>query len=298
MGLFSASSFSAPQGGTGIYAVGGTITCCGGYKIHTFTSSGCFQVFKGGTGFQYLVIGGGGGGGRGCSTSVGGGGGGGAGGWRCCAAVSLTSCSFPVTIGLGGASTTNGQPSCFYDLVSAGGGAGGCLTVFTSRGLCGQPGGNGGGAGGSNCNAIPNNGAGNTPSTTPSQGFAGGCAVVGDSNGTQAGAGGGGAGATGGNAVCTAAPFALAGNGGAGKVSCISGTNVFYAGGGGGGGTEDTNFGCGGIGGGGNGGYVPGGGATPGTAGTANTGGGGGGAMGTSPGSCGGSGIVIVRYPI
>ena len=137
MGLFSTNTFSAPQGGTaGICAVGGTITCCGGYKIHTFTCSGSFNIFKGGTGFQYLVIGGGGGGGRGCSTSVGGGGGGGAGGWQCCGPVNFGPCGIQDTVGLGGASTTNGQPSCFYDLTSAGGGAGGCLTVFTSRGLC------------------------------------------------------------------------------------------------------------------------------------------------------------------
>jgi hypothetical protein len=27
-----------------IVATGGTITCCGDYKIHTFTSDGCFAV--------------------------------------------------------------------------------------------------------------------------------------------------------------------------------------------------------------------------------------------------------------
>lgn len=296
MGLFSASSFSAPQGGTGICAAGGTITCCGGYKIHTFTCSGSFQVFKGGTGFQYLVIGGGGGGGQVRASSVAGGGGGGAGGWRCCAAVSLTSCSFPVTIGLGGATDTNGQPSCFYDLVSAGGGGGGFTCFFTSRGTCGLPGGNGGGAAGSNLFACPNNGAGNTPATTPSQGFAGGCAINAcAANGNTAGAGGGGAGAVGGNATCIAGPFAIAGNGGIGKASCISGATGFYSGGGGGGGTEDAGgSGRGGCGGGGNGAVAFG---NPGSPGTPNTGGGGGGGAG-AVGGCGGSGIVIIRYPI
>jgi hypothetical protein len=32
-----------------ITATGGTITCCGDYKIHTFTSDGCFSVSNAGT---------------------------------------------------------------------------------------------------------------------------------------------------------------------------------------------------------------------------------------------------------
>jgi hypothetical protein len=34
---------------TYIIATGGTITCCGDYKIHTFTSDGCFSVSNAGT---------------------------------------------------------------------------------------------------------------------------------------------------------------------------------------------------------------------------------------------------------
>jgi hypothetical protein len=57
------------------------LTCCGDYKIHTFTSDGCFSVTNapnpaGSNTVDYLVVAGGGGGGQN------GGGGGGAGGYR------------------------------------------------------------------------------------------------------------------------------------------------------------------------------------------------------------------------
>jgi hypothetical protein len=32
------------SGNAYITATGGTITCCGDYKIHTFTADGCFSV--------------------------------------------------------------------------------------------------------------------------------------------------------------------------------------------------------------------------------------------------------------
>jgi hypothetical protein len=51
-----------------ITATGGTITCCGDYKIHTFTGPGTFTVCSAGnplgsTTVDYLVVAGGGGGG-------------------------------------------------------------------------------------------------------------------------------------------------------------------------------------------------------------------------------------------
>jgi len=64
------------SGSSYITATGGTITCCGDYKIHTFTSDGCFSVSAGNGPLavvDYLVVAGGAGG-----TS----GGGGAGGFR------------------------------------------------------------------------------------------------------------------------------------------------------------------------------------------------------------------------
>ena len=54
-------------------ATGGTITTDGDYKVHTFTSSGTFEVTcVGGTesDIQYLVVAGGGGGGHGSSGTT------------------------------------------------------------------------------------------------------------------------------------------------------------------------------------------------------------------------------------
>jgi hypothetical protein len=51
------------SGGGFITATGGTITCCGDYKIHTFTSDGTFCVTAGGgplATVDYLVVAGGG----------------------------------------------------------------------------------------------------------------------------------------------------------------------------------------------------------------------------------------------
>ncbi len=64
-----------------VAATGGTISTCGNFKVHTFTSPGCFTVTcagnsAGSNSVDYLVVAGGGGGGAGC------GGGGGAGGFR------------------------------------------------------------------------------------------------------------------------------------------------------------------------------------------------------------------------
>jgi hypothetical protein len=65
-----------------IVATGGTITCCGDYKIHTFTSDGTFSISSAPTpannNVDYLVVAGGGGGANGDH----GGAGGGAGGFR------------------------------------------------------------------------------------------------------------------------------------------------------------------------------------------------------------------------
>jgi hypothetical protein len=63
--------------GGGVSATGGTETDVGGYRYHTFTSSGSLVVSTGGSVEVLLVAGGGGGG-----ASSTGGGGGGAGGVR------------------------------------------------------------------------------------------------------------------------------------------------------------------------------------------------------------------------
>ena len=102
-----------------ILATGGTITCCGDYKIHTFTGPGTFNVISAGTPagsdtVDYLVVAGGAGGGSRYS------GGGGAGGYResggtasgCysvsplgsgVSAFSVSETAYPITVGAGGA---------------------------------------------------------------------------------------------------------------------------------------------------------------------------------------------------
>mgnify|MGYP003128506753 FL=1 len=308
------SSFISPAFVT---ATGGTVTCCGDYKIHTFTGPGTFTVTCAGNPLgsetvDYLVVAGGGAGGSGSNSSRSGAGGG-AGGYResdggasgcyttsplgaCVSALPVTAQGYPIIVGAGGAaggSATkgcNGSNSIFSTITSTGGGAGG------ARGgtECGSSGGSGGGG-------VDNSGAGtgNTPPVTPPQGQNG--SNPGTSGNCASGGGGGATGAGGAGAV---APDHTGGAGGAGATSSINTTPTARAGGGGGGGGGDlpappTFPGGPASAGGGAGGTT----GQNGTAGTANTGGGGGGSGGnpgpTNPGSSGGSGgsgIVIIRY--
>lgn len=84
----------------------------------------------------------------------------------------------------------------------------------------------------------------------------------------------------------------VAGAGGTGIASSVTGSSV-SRGGGGGGGSFGATGGAGGTGGGGTGASSGGGGS----AGSANTGGGGGGGSGTSGAFNGGSGVVFIKYP-
>jgi hypothetical protein len=295
-----------------ISATGGTVTESGDYKIHTFTGDGCFVVScagnpSGSTAVDYLVVAGGGGGGE-CRA-----GGGGAGGFReshstpvsgCYTAsplvtptgITVSATTYPVTVGGGGAGSTcrtingvNGSNSVFSTITSTGGGGG-----AGDGSLNGSNGGSGGGAANSGTK-----GSGNTPPTSPAQGFDGGCSTSG-----WTGSGGGGAAGAG----TTAGPCCSPGPGGAGVATLINpatgesgpGPSQYYAGGGGGGGAQQGGpgapAGTGGVGGGGDG---TGPGDSTGGAGTANTGGGGGGNGGPSgcgAGGAGGKGIVIIRY--
>jgi hypothetical protein len=156
-----------------VTATGGTITCCGDYKIHTFTGPGTFTVTCGGNPagsdtVDYLVVAGGGGGG---GSGEGGAGGGGGGGFRessgaasgCYSASPLGSCvsalpvsvqGYSITVGGGGAggirisntTSTSGVNSTFSTITSTGGGAGGHIgNPYSFCGVVGQPGGSGGG---------------------------------------------------------------------------------------------------------------------------------------------------------
>lgn len=253
------------------YALGGTVTEAGGYRIHTFTSSDLFRVIKGGFA-DVLLVAGGAGGGRMC-------GGGGAGGFLYKEGIYIPSnIVLPVTIGAGGAHGvgdgvhgSNGNDSIFAWLTAIGGGAGSYNTGF-----------DGGSGGGCWYLASAIGGSG-----TSGQGNKGGNGY-GVSGNWGVGGGGGGAGAAGAN-PSSVYPTA----GGAGLACSINGSSVYYAGGGGGG-TTDSRWGYGASGG------VGGGGASAyggGTNGTANTGGGGGSCYTGTPGD-GGSGICIVRYRI
>jgi hypothetical protein len=308
-----------------IAATGGTITCSGDYKIHTFTGPGTFCVSCAGNAAgsnttDYLVVAGaGGGGGYGGS-------GGGAGGFRLsnstCMPAPLTSPlanptgvpvsvqGYSIVVGGGGSAGIGHNPgpkqgcqgstSTFSTISSAGGGGG------KNSNVAGGAGGSGGGGRGSvapgPASANPSaGGAGNTPPVSPSQGNNGGAGFDGRVTNTNGG-GGGGAGAVG-----VDSGSAVGGNGGVGSfvvqtgfAGCNGttgpvGSTRYFAGGGGGG--TDNGGGTVGTGGSGGGGA----GATPGNgnAGTTNTGGGGGGG-GNTPGCVtggnGGSGIVIIRY--
>jgi len=295
-----------------VVATGGTITTCGNCKIHTFTGPGTFTVCAVATTaanneVSYVVVAGGGAGGE---TT---GGGGGAGGYRETKSpvtpytaspldgqpsapnrITVTATGFPITVGAGGAgapSSTNptnaGANSIFSTITSAGGGGGGHY-----GGKVGNAGGSGGGGAGA-AGGPRAGGAGNTPSTTPAQGFAGG---NGASTGPCNGSGGGGGGATAVGANAPPGAYTSAGAGGAGATSSITGSPVARAGGGGGMAYSpgpSVNGGAGGTGGGGQGGSGGPGGQPPnaGSSGTVNTGGGAGGNN-----NSGGSGIVIIRY--
>jgi hypothetical protein len=293
---------------TFISATGGTISCDGNCKVHTFTGPGTFTVncaasTPANNVISYVVVGGGGSGG----FDVGGGGG--AGGFREYkspvtpytasplngnpggTAITVTAQAYPITVGAGAPGPLNpssppspmgisGSNSTFSTVTSAGGGGGGGWAGSSNP----NPGLNGGSGGGSaGWDSPSNGGSGNTPPTTPSQGNNGGSnpGAVGYSGGS-----GGGAGAVGANAVT--GPLTSPNTVTAGVASSITGSPVTYSRGGNGGNDQ-----------------------TPGPSthiAAANTGDGGGGAgnFPTSPGATGtgannggnlgGSGIVIIRY--
>ena len=291
-------------------ATGGTETTSGNFKIHTFNSSGNFVVTAvgqpagGGTDASYMVVAGGGGGG-----SIRGGGGG-AGGFRegrasgdsytvsplnAPAGITLTSQTYPITVGAGGTAQASGSPnsfggkggdSVFATITSAGGGGGSDDDTPNDPG--GRNGGSGGGSGGG-ANSNNTAGQGNTPPVSPPQGNNGGAATSPDGQGNQ-GSGGGGATEVGYNN--NSAPGARDGDGGAGATTHITASPVIYSGGGSAGAVPGRPAGTAGPGGGGTGGTV----GSAGGAGTTNKGGGGGGGGGTANGGAGGSGIVVIRY--
>jgi hypothetical protein len=279
---------------------GSSITTDGTYWYHTFYSSGTFTPTQNLSNVDYLVVAGGGAGGHWQNT----GGGGGAGGLRCTlgatggggsveSKLSLSSTSYTIVVGAGGATKgtyqtpgSQGSNSSIsgtgISTISSTGGGGGGSGYGNNNGAA-TTGGSGGGGWAIDGNMYSNVGA----AGTNNQGFSGGDGIISGSFGFAGGGGGAGeAGNTDGQ-----------GQGGDGVATSISGSSVTYAGGGGGG-KDDRAGGTPGDGGDGGGGRGGGGsGNRSATSGTANSGGGGGGggASGTTVG-LGGSGIVIIRY--
>ncbi len=142
---------------SGISATGGSIDTSGrsGYKVHTFTSSGTFQITSGSGDVEYLVLGGGAGSGVDNYSGARGFGGGGGGGILTGTKSSMSSGSYTVTIGSAGSAGSgntnagNGGNSVFDNLTAYGGGFGSSHYSSTSGGQWGGIG-NGGTGGGSN----------------------------------------------------------------------------------------------------------------------------------------------------
>jgi len=290
------------------FASGGDlIDSDGTYWYHAFLSSGTFTPFKALTA-DILVVAGGGSGASGGNSA--GAGGGGAGGLLAFTSQALTPLNYNCIVGGGGAARALtggaaqdgfvGNDSQFASLTLVKGGGFGGGGLLDGVGGNGGTGGSGGGAGRWS-NATSQFGG----SPTTGQGFKGGDALSSGAGGRN-GVGGGGAGGAGVNRTNVGD-----GDGGIGSSAYSSwglatntGQNssgtVYYAGGGGGSGV--ANLGAGGLGGGGAG-PTPNGSAQTATSGIAGTGGGGGGMGGADAAvlktsGAGGSGIVIVRYPM
>ena len=265
---------------------GGTISTSGGYKIHTFTSSGIFTMTNTGQ-VEYLVVAGGGAGG--VSHGGNGVGGGGAGGFLT-GNISLGPGSYTITRGGGGAGSSSspttgadGTDSSIANLIVVeGGGGGGAAT-----GGDGRDGGSGGGA------ATYSYISGGTEANDGGTGVAGPPRQGNNGRSTNGVAGHGGGGGGGAGSAAPAIPTnGVGGAGGSGLANSISGTSTLYAGGGGGTGWSGTTAGGGGSGGGGSGGTT----GNNGVNGTDGLGGGGGGAKNGYRSGDGGDGIVIIRY--
>lgn len=248
------------------------------YRVHRFNAVGnsSFVVSNPGNlgSITYLIVAGGGGGGRN---------GGGGGGGVLTGSTSVSALSYPISVGSGGAGGqvgTLGQSSTAFSQTAQGGGGGGGRDY-------GHPTSGGSGGGGAAIDSDPNlGGAG-----TNGQGFSGGNG--GGWSCGNSGGGGGGAGGAGGLGANNSG-----GNGGVGLVSQITGLIETFGGGGGGAVTCNQGTpGAGGQGGGGDAG-VPG--VSSGQNGTNGLGGGGGACLVQAPFSAGngGSGVVIIRYPI
>jgi hypothetical protein len=272
-----------PAAARGVRAAGGTVYDVDvegtTYRVHVFTATGnsTFTVTRPGT-VEYLIVAGGGPGGAGNSNE--GGGGGGAGGLLT-GTTTVTPQAYTITVGAGGpgttntgANSTNGSNSTAFGLTAIGGGAGGSCSAPS-----GNSGGSGGGGGGCSSGKPGGNG-------TAGQGNSGGqgqhIASAYPDNGVNGNGGGGGGAGSPGISGAFRAPFNSTAQGtiggrGTGINLNITGLTTMFAEGGNGGAGRSNHTGAN---------------ATP------NTGNGGGGSAGEALSGAGGSGIVIIRYPL
>lgn len=131
-----------------IVASGGTETIVGNYKYHTFNSSGTFTVTSvpSGRDLSYMIVAGGGGGGAINQPA----GGGGAGGFQY-GNLSPSVTSYTITIGGGGAASTTaasgtkGSDSSAFSVTASAGGGGGWSGAVANSNNNGASGGGGGG---------------------------------------------------------------------------------------------------------------------------------------------------------
>ena len=288
-------SGSGSGSGSGVTIPGGATV--GNFQVHVFLQSASFTV-QGEGQVDILMVGGGGGGAYG---------GGGAGGFRQLTNINLgihSENTYWVEIGAGGLGSHAsgwGDSTSGSDTYLAIGNSGG-QQLYNSAGGGGQDvgtneGADGGSGGGGAAGAL--GGSGNVPSVSPSQGSDGGTGAAGGE-----GASGGGGGGAAGVGLASQGAYGPGGAGGAGADNNYrTGSFQTYAGGGGGAawtGAELGGGGTGGTGGAGGGGNGGNGLNAGGTNGAVNTGGGAGGhSFGVMrPNGNGGSGIVVIRYPI
>jgi hypothetical protein len=273
---------------------GGTIVTSGTNRYHIFTLSSNFVLSSHSSlSVNALIIGGGGGSG----SNHGGGGGAGE---VVYTSASITNTTYPIVVGTGGATMTNGIASSAFSISANYGGKGG------SGNSTGNSNASTGGSGGGGCGYATSTVGASSVKTGGGLGNAGG-------NGTAdpgGGGGGGGAGAAGSNSSGNVG--GVGGNGTNSYSSLLSiisssmptdwqtATSGGYIAGGGGGGCwaqPQGTFSAGGLGGGGYGGNNNSGVSTPGSAINYTGSGGGGGGSGNQAGTAGGNGLVVVVVP-
>ncbi len=300
--------------------------------IHNFLVPGTFTVTSTITGAETVVIGGGGAGG------TNGGGGGGAGAYRHASGVTLPATAYPVTVGSGGQTIWGGLPgsptgggrgwyggdSIFNGVTSNGGGGGGGYNgpgptqpggasgPYASPGNASGGGGQGGVAGPGPSGSYGNNGGGGANGPPFSGGGGGGAGGAGGSA-TNPSGGAGGAGVQLPSMFRDPAQRGMGGNWGGNGIGCPGpGSSFHWVCGGGGGGSGDgsqagsggnapipsgTNWAGGGHGAGPSNNPFPNGDASPGINGTGG-GGGAGDGSGATDSAKGGSGCVLIAYPV